>query len=154
MSVSCYQSYSEELYYQNPNDRFYFNYSNNPNKIYKKIFKKYNLINIKVLELNINFTKLLNIINGILTDFCEATVIGYEKITNKYWCKIYNEKICSLHIELEIMYKDNNYSFVKIVPQIGTYTLIENFVSNFKESIELYRTSSFIRACLEQTVAL
>ena len=93
--------------------------------------------------------KLTDIIKGILSDFCNATVIGYDKRLNKYWCKIYEKKYCTLHVELEILNKDNEISFVKFIPIIGTDTLIENFVSNFTESIQLYTTSSFIRSCLE-----
>ena len=63
----------------------------------------------------------MNVINGILTDFCHATVIGYEKRSDKYWCKIYNEHNCSLHIELEIMYKDDESSLVKLTPMIEKF---------------------------------
>lgn len=89
------------------------------------------------------------IIKNILSDFCNVNVIGYEKSTNRYWCKMYEDKFCQLHIEIEIINKGFEQSQVKISPLYGTSKSIENFVSNFKESIELYTTSSFIRSCLE-----
>lgn len=149
MSLCC-----DDLFYQKPNDRFYFTNKNDENSISKRRIKKFSSANIKLIEFNINIIKLTKIMNSILTDFCEATVIGYEKIKNKYWCKNYHNKECSLHIELEIIYESIEYSTVKFVPVIGTENIIENFVSNFVESIELYRTSPFIRACLEKNWGL
>ena len=61
-----------------------------------------------------------------------------------------NNKYCTLHIELEIFNKDNIISVVKIIPLIGTDILIDNFVSNFTESIEVYTSSS----CLEENIGL
>ena len=149
MSLCC-----DDLFYQKPNDRFYFTYKNDENSVSKRRIKKFRCVNIKLIEFNINTIKLTKIMNSILTDFCEATVIGYEKRKNKYWCKKYDDKECSLHIELEIIYESIEYSTVKFVPVIGTENIIENFVSNFVESIELYRTSPFIRACLEKNWGL
>ena len=111
--------------------------------------ERYRFIDTKLMAFYINMDKLIDIIKGILSDFCNATVIGYEKITNKYWCKIYENKCCLLHVELEILKHNNELSFIKLVPLIGTDKLIEEFVSNFKESIQLYTTSSFIRSCLD-----
>jgi hypothetical protein len=115
---------------------------------------KSKFIDVKIITFYINYKKLTDIIKKILTDFCDATVIGYEKITNKYWCKVYDKNYCSIHIELEIFKKCDKFSLVKFTPLIGSGSLIENFVSNFTESIQLYTTSSFIRACLEANSAL
>jgi len=152
MSVCCYQS--NDVFYQKTNDRYGFIYLNDDNKMCKRKFKEFKCIDIKIFKFNINFTNLLNIINVILTDFCEASVIGYEKITNKYWCKNYDGKFCSLHMELEISYQELDTTIIKFIPVIGRENQIENFVSNFTESIELYRSSPFIRSCLDGTVCL
>ena len=93
------------------------------------------------------------IISNILSDFCNASVIGYNQNTNKFWCKIYNKNVCVLQIEIEIIEKLAK-SDIKVVPIIGTNILVENFVSNLRESIELYSSSSFIRASLEGTLCL
>lgn len=106
-------------------------------------------IDIKLMAFYINIDKLLDVIKCILSDFCNANVIGYNKRTNKHWCKMYDKKYCSLHIELEIVKQNNELSFIKIIPIIGTNKLIEEFIANFKESIQLYNTSSFIRSCLK-----
>jgi len=108
----------------------------------ERICKKNILIKINKIDVD-------SIIKNILLDFCNANVIGYEKNTNRYWCKMYEDKFCQLHIEIEIINKGFEQSQVKISPLYGTSKSIENFVSNFKESIELYTTSSFIRSCLE-----
>jgi len=146
--------YCDNLCYKNQNNRFYFTYKNDKNSISKRRIEKFRCANIKLIEFNINIIKLTKIMNSILTDFCEATVIGYEKRKNKYWCKNYHDKECSLHIELEIINESIEYSTIKFIPVIGRENIIEKFVSNFVESIELYGTSSFIRACLEKNWGL
>jgi hypothetical protein len=152
MSICCYQS--DDIFYQKTNDRYGFIYLNDDNKMSKRKLKKFKCIDIKIFEFNINMMKLTKIMNNILTDFCEASVIGYEKKTNKFWCKKYDDKNCSLHMELEISYQELDITIVKFIPVIGRENQIENFVSNFTESIELYRSSPFIRSCLEGTVGL
>lgn len=125
-------------------------YQVNENKnLSPRSMERYRYIDIKFMAFYINFNKLTDIIKGILSDFCNANVIGYNKITNKYWCKMYEKRNCTLYLELEILKHNNELSFINIIPLIGTDILIEEFVSNFKESIQLYTTSSFIRSCLE-----
>ena len=108
---------------------------------------------IHISNINIEKDIMNRIISNILSDFCGASVIGYKHKTNKFWCKIYKNRVCVLHIEIEIL--ENLYkSDIKIFLIFGTNILIGNFVSNFTESIELYTTSSFIRASLEGTLVL
>ena len=128
MSIYCYKMKSNDSFSQ-------------------RSIERTQLIDIKLLFC-INIDNLTEIIKGVLSDFCNADVIGYDKKMNKYWCKTYDKKFCSLHIELEIIKNKNDTSTVKIIPLIGTDILLENFASNFRESIELYTTSSFIRECL------
>lgn len=112
--------------------------------------ERYRFINIKTLYFYINKEKLTYIMDKILSEFCDITVIGYKRLHDTYWCKSYDSKFCQLHIEVEIINKDLDFCEVKIIPLIGTDKLIDNFISNFKESIELYTTSSFIRGYLER----
>jgi hypothetical protein len=107
------------------------------------------IISKKDILIKINNIDIDAIIKNILSDFCNANVIGYEKSTNIYWCKMYEDKFCQLHIEIEIINTGFEQTQLKICPLYGTSKSIENFVSNFKESIQLYNTSSFIRKCLE-----
>jgi len=123
-------------------------------KFTRRTVNIYTLIDIKMMVFYINYDNLTNIIKNILTEFCDAKVIGYEKTTNKYWCKMYENKFCSQHIELELLRHTNEITLVKIVPKIGTDLLIKNFVSNFEESIHLYITSSFIRGLLDSKMCL
>ena len=126
-------------------------YQTTPKLFSKIIEEKYRIIDIKMISFYINHNKLSDIIKGILSEFCNAAVIGFDKRMNKYWCKMYdNNKYCTLNIELEIFNKDNIISVVKIIPLIGTDILIDNFVSNFTESIEVYTSSS----CLEENIGL
>jgi hypothetical protein len=110
----------------------------------------YKFDNVKTITFHLNSDKLTKIIKPILSDFCNADVIGFDSIQNKYWCKIFDNKCCLLNIELEIITKDKDYSFVRFVLLLGTEILMDSFISNFKESIQLYTTSSFIRACLDE----
>ena len=110
---------------------------------------EYRYIDAKLMAFYININKHLDIVKVILTDFCEAKVIGYNKKTNKHWCKMYDKNYCRLHLELEFLKHNDEVSFVNIIPLIGSNILIEEFITNFKESIQLYATSSFIRSCLE-----
>jgi hypothetical protein len=111
-------------------------------RIEDKIFgDKYKIVDIKMVSFYINHNKLTDIINVILSQFCNAAVIGFDKRMNKYWCKMYDDKCCTLHIEVEIFNKDDIISLVKFITLIGTDILIDNFVSNFTESIELYTSS-------------
>ena len=124
-------------------------YQMNTNNFSQRAVERYRFIDKKLMAFYINADKLLDIIKNILSDFCNASVIGYDKRMNKYWCKIYEKKYCTLHVELEILKYNNELSFINLVPLIGTDKLIEEFVLNFKESTQLYTTSSFIRSCLE-----
>lgn len=125
------------------------NYQMSTDSFSSTSIERYRFIDVKIMSFYINMNKLKDIIKSILSDFCNATVIGYNKKLNKYWFKIYKNKYCTLYVEIEILNKDDEISFVKFVPIIGTDTLIENFVLNFTESIHLYTTSSFIKSYLE-----
>ena len=110
-----------------------------------------NCINIPNIDIS---AEIMNrIIINILSDFCGVSVIGYNRDTNKFWCKKYNKNVCVMHIEIEISNKLCKTD-IKVFPKIGTNILVGNFVSNLRESIELYTTSSFIRASLEGTFCL
>jgi len=108
---------------------------------------------INISNVNIQKEIMNRIISNILSDFCNASVIGYNRNTNRFWCKMYNKNVCVLHTEIEII-KKLAKSDIKVLPIIGTNILVENFVSNLRESMELYISSSFIRASLEGTLAL
>ena len=127
------------LYYQDKKE----------NNFSQRTLERNKLIDIKIMSFCININKLTDIIKYILSDFCDASVIGYEKNKNTYWCKIYDRTRCSLHVEMEIFKHTDDISFVKFKPLICSDDLLENFISNFSESIQLYATSPFIRSCLE-----
>lgn len=111
--------------------------------------ERFRYINTIKLPIFINKLNIESKIKYILSDFCDASIIGYDRCTDKYWCKIYEGKFCQLHIEVEIFNKGFEISEALIIPLYGTTKSIQNFVSNFKESIELYQSSSFIRGYLD-----
>ena len=82
-------------------------YQMNTNNFSQRAVERYRFIDKKLMAFYINADKLLDIIKSILSDFCNASVIGYDRRMNKYWCKIYENKFCTLHVELEI-FKHNN----------------------------------------------
>jgi hypothetical protein len=53
-------------------------------------------------------------------------------------------------MELETQTRNATTTNVSFIPIIGSENLIDKFVSNFKESIQLYTSSPFIKACLER----
>jgi hypothetical protein len=108
---------------------------------------------INITNINIEKEIMNRIIGNILSDFCNASVIGYNRNSNKFWCKMYTKNVCVLHMEIEIIEKSVQCD-INVFPIIGTTILVENFVSNLCESIELYITSSFIRASLEGRLVL
>jgi len=148
MSVRYYEPYFNNIYQIN-HDRYYL--VNNKNNMKRDLNRR--LCDIKIYKFNISINNLLKIINNILSDFCDAKVIGYNTTKNIHWCKIFNDKLsCSLHIELEILLENKYSTEVKFNALIGDSSLMEDFVLNFTESIELYRTSVFIKGCLEKNL--
>ena len=79
----CYNT-NELLCENSYNNRYGFIYQNHNNK---RCLKKYKCLSTKLLNVKININNLIKIIKNILTDFCDVNIIGYEKRTNKYWCK-------------------------------------------------------------------
>lgn len=85
-----------------------------------------------------------NVIRNILMDECTMSVIGYDKYSNKYWCKKYSDKTCELSLELELSYNnDLNTLEVQFVPLIGHDSDIRNFIFKFNECMMLFDSSIF-----------
>lgn len=95
-----------------------------------------------------NKSELDKIMQHILSEFCNTSVIGYNKYQDKFWCKRYDKSICTLHIEIFVNLKGFEYSEIKLTPLIGTTDDINMFVYDFNDSIQMYRTSNFIRSVL------
>lgn len=114
--------------------------------------KQTKLFNINETTIVYNLDKLVldKIMRGILTEFCYATISGYNKLSDKYWCKKYSGPICELSVEIELISANysHNYTEIKITYLLGKYSERELFLSNFKETLEMYKTSKFIRYIL------
>ena len=102
----------------------------------------------------INFTYYLDktvfdkIMHRILIDFCDSSVLGYDKNSDKYWCKKYNKLSCNLHVEIFVICKGYDYTDIIINPLIGNNEDINAFIYDFNESVQMYNTSNFIRDIL------
>jgi len=86
----------------------------------------------------------------ILSDFCNATVIGYNQQSGKFWCKIYDHTYCSLHVELSLIPHAQEITLVNIEVFEGSASSADNFAIDLAESIHLYTTSPFIRGILDE----
>ena len=115
------------------------------NQQYQEKFRYIN--NIKI-GTPMNGDVLMTILPEILVEFCGATAVGYNRSTNVYWCKMMHCEICLLHIDLHISQTNSRTTDIIITPSIGADQTIAHFVSNLKESIELYNTSAFFRKTL------
>jgi hypothetical protein len=94
---------------------------------------------------NIDKSLFDSIIEYILIDCCAASVLGYDRYLDKYWCKKMNNKICYLYVEIKINYKSYKNTEINIIPLIGKNEDINLFINDFHESIDIYHCSSFIR---------
>lgn len=117
-----------------------------PSKIMKKP-----IYNDTTFSCYMNKQSIDKIMQQILIEFCNSSVIGYDKFEDKFWCKKFYKSRCDFHIELKIIRKDKNTSYISIKSIMGNIHLIDLFIGDLKESLELYRTSTFIKSCIEKT---
>lgn len=113
-------------------------------KLYKKQNEKYRFIESKDIICYIDKYKLEDMMKFILIDYCEVSVMGYDTLRNRYWCKIYNKKKCELHIELEIEYRNTNKSEMRIIPLLGSNKILNKFLINMNECMKLYNLPKYI----------
>ena len=109
---------------------------------------KFQMMNNIKLTYSLNKFELDKIMQHVLIEFCNVSVIGYNKYEDKFWCKSYTESICSLHIELAVKSKEIEYVEIKIMPMLGSINDINAFIYDFNESIQMYKTSNFIKNLL------
>lgn len=123
---------------------------NKHNKSPRRRREKYRFVDMKTVNFDVSYDTLLDATKNILPYICKAAVFGYLQKRDKYWCKIYDNKICTLHIELDIVKKDTDKTVINFIPVIGTDKIIKKFIVNFVESVKSYTTSSFIRVYLNE----
>lgn len=98
------------------------------------------------LQYRIEKNEMDNIMQFILTNFCNSSVLGYNKHSDNFWCKKYDENIrCILHIEIHTKKKDIGQSEICVKPLIYNLTELQEFMSDFIDSIQIYKSSKFIR---------
>jgi hypothetical protein len=114
-----------------------------------KMDKYFSMENI-TLRYFINKEKLNLIMKNILVDFCGASVIGYDRTYDKYFCKICKNNKCELYVEIKIYYEEDDISQISVIPIIGNKYNIKKIVLDFDEALKLYKSSSFIKSCLEE----
>lgn len=127
---------------------------NKYNKSPRRRREKYRFVKDKTIHFDKSLTTLLEATKQILPYICKTVVFGYLQKRDKYWCKIYENKICTLHIELDFVKKDTDKTTINFIPIIGTDKIIQKFIFNFVESVKGYTTSSFFEACLNESSRL
>ena len=110
--------------------------------------ERFRIVNNIILTYYLSKFELDRITQHILSEFCNISVIGYNKYQDKFWCKRYNKTMCTLHMELVVIIKDDNCSEIRLTPLIGTLDDINMFISDFNDAIKMYKTSNFIRSVL------
>ncbi len=112
------------------------------------------LIGLQANEINLTYylnkCELDTIIQHILVDFCNISVLGYDKYEDKYWCKKYNNSSCVLHMKIQINFSSLDCSRISILPITGNKDDINMFVYDFNDSIQMYKTSNFIKSLLRK----
>jgi hypothetical protein len=99
------------------------------------------------LRYSINKEKLDLIMCNILIDFCGASVIGYDIKYDKYFCKIYKNNNCELHIEIKLYNEEDTSTQISLIPLIGNKINIKKIVSELDQGC---KSSAFIKSCFEQ----
>jgi len=128
----------------------YYEQHNKYNKSPRRRREKYRFVDSKTIKFDISYDALVDATKNILPYICKTIIFGYLQKRDKYWCKIYDNKICTLHIELDFIKKDTDKTNINFIPIIGTDKIIKKFILNFVESIKRYTTSSFIKICLNE----
>lgn len=87
-------------------------------------------------------------VRTILTHFCNTAVVGYDRTRCVFWCKKYVRNVCQFHLELSLTSDINGQTRVHVVPVFCYNDDLEKFACDFRESIQLYLQSNFIRSIL------
>ena len=101
------------------------------------------------IQYNIDKSKIQNIMENVLSQYCKMKIYGYNKQEDFYWCKEQNKCLTTLYITIAITAYDYNKSYVTITPTVGKETDIQKFIQKFKDAIQMYQHSSFIHDYLE-----
>ena len=117
--------------------------------------ERYRFNNIEML-FNITKSEMEDILHHIFTEFCRVSMIGYESSTGKYWCKVFEKTSnqCQLHFEVEMIEKIDGRTIVRLCPITGTKKLVDSFAADFKETVDLYISSPFMKACLADKLVI
>lgn len=101
--------------------------------------EKFRYINTINFKYSIKKDIVNDVIFQILIKYCNVSVVGYSTDKDKYWAKKNNSTNCNLHIEIKITSVYLEDSLVQFTPLIGTNIEIQNFISKFSDSINLYK---------------
>lgn len=113
-----------------------------------KIEQHKDMDNIKIYW-NVSLGMADKLIQKILVEFCDISVLGYNKLTNKYLGKKYCGSICVLLVEVKINEISDDLVEIKVVPLVGNIRNIKAFITDLQDSISTYKSSGFIRETLD-----
>lgn len=109
--------------------------------------ERYRFINEIKLIYKIDKSVIDDTIKYILMHNCCSSVVGYNTITNKYWCKIYGKSNCDLHLEIYIKGLCFDSCELQITPLIGETKFISEFIKNIDQGLQMFQTQSIIKSC-------
>ena len=89
------------------------------------------------LNCNISASKMCEVMNLILINYCKVSVCGYNKTDDEYWGKQINNNVCDLFFQILVKNTGEHNSSIIIVPTIGTKLKIINLCKIIKNVIEL-----------------
>jgi hypothetical protein len=90
-----------------------------------------------VINCDIDSSKICDIMNIILVDYCKVNVCGYNKSDDEYWGKKIKKNVCELQFQISVKNLGENISTVVITPIIGAQKNINELCKTVKEIIRL-----------------
>ncbi len=129
-----------------------------PHNIYQQL-PKYG--DIHVFKSHMEVRKIEDIIRDVLREFCEVSVMGFNRIENYYWCKNVEDKKCILYSEIRIVANDSDSSIIIVINESDLHLKLRgapknykttkiNFLEAIKEGLYLYQNSAFVRYFLQE----
>ena len=90
-----------------------------------------------VINCDIESSKICDIMNIILVDYCKVNVCGYNKSDDEYWGKKINKNVCELQFQISVKNLGENISTVVITPIIGGQKNINDLCKTVNEVVRL-----------------
>ena len=91
------------------------------------------------LNIQLNKSKVYDIVCCIMSSCLDLDSFGYNKRINEFWGKKMKNGLCILHFSLRITEIYNIYSNIVITPIMGTNMIFNKFIETFHSCIYVYK---------------